>query len=534
MPQLKSRKSRLRIFRIFMSVIILQIWQIDHCSASSTPILPIQQHHTVSYSENLGQIITVKNDVLSLQINTHGGDIEQAFLLTYADKLGSNNPVHLLETSKNFIYQAQSGITGKHGPDNLANGERPLYITNKSTYILADNQDELRVPLKFTTKDGVVYTKTFILKRGDFAVNIDYTINNTSNQPIEVMMFGQLKQTMELPKERDATKHYFAIKKYRGAAYSTEYQKYTKYSFKQIKSENLLVRTNGGWIAMLQKYFATAWIPLTKKQNTFYSLDLNNGQAVVGFQSSNVTVVPRHYSNLKATLWIGPELQDKMAVVAPYLDLVVDYGLLWFIAQPLFKLLTFIQSYIGNWGFSIIIITFLIRCMMYPLTKAQYTAMVKMQRLQPKIVAMRERFCNDKQRQYQEIFALYQAEKVNPIGGFLPIILQMPIFLALYYMLYASIELRHTPFIGWIKDLSAHDQYYILPILMGITMFIIQIISPSTINDSMYNKMVSLIMPIIFTIFFLWLPSGLVLYYIVSNIITIIQQQFIDRDGEPS
>ncbi|AHF75189.1 Membrane protein [Sodalis praecaptivus] len=533
-----SQRNLLVIALLFVSFMIWQAWQTDHApkptaqttqqNANTTAADPDSQGVPAS---GQGQLITVKTDVLSLKINTRGGDIEQAFLLSYPDKLGSPQPFHLLETSAEFVYQAQSGLTGKNGPDNPANGERPLYTTNQDTYVLADNQSELRVPLTYTAPDGAVYTKTFILKRGDFALNVNYDINNASAQPLELTLFGQLKQSIDLPKARDTGSSNFALHTYRGAAYSTTDDKYQKYSFNDIKGENLSVSTEGGWVAMLQQYFATAWVPFTQGKNTFYTTDLGNGQAAVGFKSAPVTVAAGGQSELKATLWLGPEIQDKMAAIAPHLDLAVDYGWLWFISQPLFKLLKFIHSYIGNWGFSIIIITFIVRGIMYPLTKAQYTSMAKMRMLQPKLAAMRERLGDDKQRQSQEMMALYKAEKVNPLGGCLPLVIQMPIFLALYYMLSGSIELRHAPFALWIHDLSAQDPYYILPVLMGITMFFIQKMSPTTVTDPMQQKIMTF-MPVIFTVFFLWFPSGLVLYYIVSNLVTIIQQQLIYRGLE--
>lgn len=533
-----SQRNLLVIALLFMSFIIWQAWQTDHAPQHIAKIMqqtenaiagdPVSQRVPAS---GKNEFITVKTDVLSLRINTRGGDIEQVFLLTYPDKLGSSKPFHLLETSPEFVYQAQSGLIGKHGPDNSANRERPLFTSNQDTYILANNQSELSVPLTYTAPNGAVYIKTFILKRGDFALNVSYNINNTSTQPLELTLFGQLKQSIDLPKTRDISSNNFALHTYRGAAYSTSDDKYQKCRFKDIKRENLSVSTEGGWVAMLQQYFATAWVPFTPGKNTLYTTDLGNGQVVVGFKSALISVAPSSQSVLKATLWLGPEIQDKMAAIAPYLDLTVDYGWLWFISQPLFKLLKFIHSYIGNWGLSIIVITFIVRGIMYPLTKAQYISMAKIHMLQPRLVAMRERLGDDKQRQSQEIMALYKAEKVNPLGGCLPLLIQMPIFLALYYMLSCSIELRHAPFALWIHDLSAQDPYYILPILMGITMFFIQKMSPTTVTDPMQQKIMA-VMPIIFTVFFLWFPSGLVMYYIVSNLVTILQQQLIYRGLE--
>ena len=340
------------------------------------------------------------------------------------------------------------------------------------------------------------------------------------------------KQSINLPSHRDTGSSNFALHTFRGAAYSTPDEKYEKYKFDTIAdNENLNISSKGGWVAMLQQYFATAWIPHNDGTNNFYTANLGNGIAAIGYKSQPVLVQPGQTGAMNSTLWVGPEIQDKMAAVAPHLDLTVDYGWLWFISQPLFKLLKWIHSFVGNWGFSIIIITFIVRGIMYPLTKAQYTSMAKMRMLQPKIQAMRERLGDDKQRISQEMMALYKAEKVNPLGGCFPLLIQMPIFLALYYMLMGSIELRHAPFALWIHDLSAQDPYYILPILMGVTMFFIQKMSPTTVTDPMQQKIMTF-MPVIFTVFFLWFPSGLVLYYIVSNLVTIIQQQLIYRGLE--
>ncbi|MDU7353889.1 MAG: membrane protein insertase YidC, partial [Citrobacter freundii] len=453
-----------------------------------------------------GKLITVKTDVLDLTINTRGGDVEQASLPAYPKELGSTEPFQLLETTPQFIYQAQSGLTGRDGPDNPANGPRPLYNVEKDAFVLADGQNELQIPMTYTDAAGNTFTKTFVLKRGEYAVNVNYSVQNAGEKPLEVSTFGQLKQSINLPSHRDTGSSNFALHTFRGAAYSTPDEKYEKYKFDTIaENENLNVNAKDGWVAMLQQYFATAWVPRNDGTNNFYTANLGNGIAAIGYKSQPVLVQPGQTGAMTSTLWVGPEIQDKMAAVAPHLDLTVDYGWLWFISQPLFKLL--------------------------PLTKAQYTSMAKMRMLQPKIQAMRERLGDDKQRQSQEMMALYKAEKVNPLGGCFPLIIQMPIFLALYYMLMGSIELRHAPFALWIHDLSAQDPYYILPILMGVTMFFIQKMSPTTVTDPMQQKIMTF-MPVIFTVFFLWFPSGLVLYYIVSNLVTIIQQQLIYRGLE--
>ncbi|CAM3783692.1 membrane protein insertase YidC [Rouxiella silvae] len=530
-----SQRNLFLIALLFVSFMIWQAWQTDHAPQAANQTTQQTANTATGDAANQavpgsgqGKLITVNTDVLSLTINTRGGDIEQALLTQYPVALKSTAPFQLLETTPSFVYQAQSGLTGKNGPDNPANGERPLFTTSQDTFTLGEGQTELRIPLTYTAQNGAVYTKTFVIKRGSYAVNVDYNINNTTPAPLDLTLFGQLKQTVDLPKHRDTGSNNFALHTYRGAAYSSSDDKYQKYAFD--KSESLNVTTQGGWVAMLQQYFATAWIPSAKDTNTFYTTT-NNGIASIGFKGAPFVVQPGAQQQVGSILWVGPEIQDKMAAIAPHLDLTVDYGWLWFISQPLFKLLKFIHSFIGNWGFSIIIITFIVRGIMYPLTRAQYTSMAKMRMLQPKLAAMRERIGDDKQRMSQEMMALYKTEKVNPLGGCLPLVIQMPIFLALYYMLSGSIELRHAPFALWIHDLSAQDPYYILPVLMGITMFFIQKMSPTTVTDPMQQKIMTF-MPVIFTVFFLWFPSGLVVYYIVSNLVTILQQQLIYRGLE--
>jgi len=530
-----SQRNLFLIALLFVSFMIWQAWQTDHAPQPANQTTQQTANTANGDATNQavpdsgqGKLITVNSDVLSLTINTRGGDIEQALLKAYPTTLGSDQPFQLLETTPNFLYQAQSGLTGKNGPDNPANGERPLFKASSDTFTMAEGQSELRIPMTYTAANGAIYTKTFVIKRGSYAVNVEYNINNTTAAPLELTMFGQLKQTTELPKHRDTGSNNFALHTFRGAAYSSSDDKYQKYAFD--KSEALNVTTQGGWVAMLQQYFATAWIPSAKDTNTFFTTT-NNGISTIGFKGTPFTVAPGAQQQVASILWVGPEIQDKMAAIAPHLDLTVDYGWLWFISQPLFKLLKFIQGFVGNWGFSIIVITFIVRGIMYPLTRAQYTSMAKMRMLQPKLAAMRERIGDDKQRMSQEMMALYKSEKVNPLGGCLPLVIQMPIFLALYYMLSGSIELRHAPFILWIHDLSAQDPYYILPVLMGITMFFIQKMSPTTVTDPMQQKIMTF-MPVIFTVFFLWFPSGLVLYYIVSNLVTILQQQLIYRGLE--
>lgn len=510
---------------LFVSFLIWQAWNKDHAP------LPANQNinQTIegsSTANSTSKTITIKSDVLSLTVNTYGGDVLSAQLLKYNETLNSNTPLQLLTTKPNYIYVAESGLTGANGPDNSRQGARPTYEVTQNEFTMADDQNELQVPLTYV-KDDITYTKVYILKRGQYAVDVKYIVNNQSASPIEVAMYGQLKQTIELPHDATVENGGHGVSVFRGAAYSSSDTNYSKYDFDNIKKDNLSVNTQVGWVAMLQQYFASAWIPTQDQNNQFYTRSSSKGtQAIIGFRGEDTTIASGNTQTIDAKLWLGPEIQSELSATAKHLDLIVDYGWLWFLSQPLFQLLKFIQSFVTNWGVAIIIITFIVRGILFPLTRAQYRSMAKMKLLQPRLQALKERYGEDRQKLREETMLLYKQEKVNPFGGCLPIIVQMPIFLALFYMLSNSVELRHAPFALWINDLSAQDPYYIFPLVMGLTMFLIQKMSPTPVDDPLQRKMMTF-MPLIFTVFFLWFPSGLVLYYIVSNLFTIAQQRII-------
>ena len=355
---------------------------------------------------------------------------------------------------------------------------------------------------------------------------MQYQVENNSSTALSVNLYSQIKESIS-----DNGSH-LMMPVYRGGAYSTTEDRYEKYKFGDMQEQNLKKETTGGWVAMLQHYFVTAWLPNKEEAVTLYSNVINNKQAIIGYKSAQaVTIAPGAKQTLSTRLWVGPKLQKPMSQAADNLELTSDYGWLWFISLPLFKLLNWFHSFLGNWGLAIIFITFTVKFSLFPLTRAQYTSMAKMRLLQPKMQALRERFGDDKQKMSQAMMEMYKKEKVNPLGGCFPILLQMPIFIALYYALMESVELRHAPFIFWLEDLSVMDPYYILPALMGASMFLIQKMSPTTVTDPMQQKVMQF-MPVIFTVFFIWFPSGLVLYWLVSNIVTLIQQWLIFRSLE--
>jgi YidC/Oxa1 family membrane protein insertase len=533
-----SQRNILLVALLFVSFMLYQQWNVDSTpqpqsvqtatqqsteSNGDVPAHSGQDQQPITESTQSNDLITITTDVLTLTVDTLGGDIIRAELNKYDAELDSETPFVILKNDAAHSYIAQSGLIGQQGID--TNAGRAQFTTQAKAFTLDDSQQEIRIPLTLV-KGNITYTKTFIVKRNSYAIDVEYTVNNQSADVANVQMYAQLKQNL-MDDGGSLT-----MPTYRGGAYSTEETRYKKYTFDDMQDKNLsLTLVNGqGWAGMLQHYFASAWIPREAPETQLYSR-VAQGQGYIGVRMPTVTVASGETKNLQATLWVGPKLQEQMAAVAPNLDLSVDYGWLWFIAKPLHSLLSMIQSVVINWGVAIMILTFMVRGVMYPLTKAQYTSMAKMRMLQPKLTAMRERIGDDRQRMSQEMMELYKKEKVNPLGGCLPIVLQMPIFIALYWSLMESVELRHTPFFGWITDLSAQDPYYVLPLLMGASMFMIQKMSPTTVTDPMQQKIMTF-MPVMFTFFFLWFPSGLVLYWLVSNIVTLIQQTMIYRGLE--
>ncbi|NRB67397.1 MAG: membrane protein insertase YidC [Vibrio sp.] len=537
-----SQRNILLIALALVSFLLFQQWQVAKNPAPQ-PVEQAQSSSTLpapTLADDLdpapaqqasAKTITVTTDVLTLSIDTVGGDVITADLNQYSAELDSSDPFVLLKNEPGHQFIAQSGLVGPQGID-LSSSNRPAYSVNADSFTLEDDQDELRVPMTYQA-NGLEYTKTFIVKRGSYAVDVEYDVVNNSGNNATFGMYAHLRQNL-----MDAGGS-ITMPTYRGGAYSTEDTRYKKYSFDDMQDRNLSINLpdGQGWAAMIQHYFASAWIPRNEPGTNLYTRVIGN-LGDIGVRMPNKTIATGDSAKFNATLWVGPKLQEEMAETAPNLDLVVDYGWLWFIAKPLHTFLSFIQSGgelfgfidfpygVGNWGLAIILLTFFIRGAMYPLTKAQYTSMAKMRMLQPKLQAMRERIGDDRQRMSQEMMELYKKEKVNPLGGCLPLLLQMPIFIALYWALMESVELRHSPFFGWITDLSAQDPYYILPLLMGASMFLIQKMSPTTVTDPMQQKIMTF-MPVLFTGFFLFFPSGLVLYWLVSNIVTLIQQTLI-------
>ncbi|MCU4351990.1 MULTISPECIES: membrane protein insertase YidC [Acinetobacter] len=486
------------------------------------------------------QLISVQTDLYHLWINPKGGDIVRIELLNHDKDKNSDQPFVMLESDAKRTYVAQSGLIGLNGPDSSRQG-RPQYEVEKTAYTLADAKDSqnkdgkaekvLTVPMVYKTADGVEIIKRFTFKQGDYPVQVSYQVVNRSAQNWQGQMFGQIKRdNSEDPGKSD--QGIFTLGTFLGGAWGTPDEHYNKLKFANFSDEKLNVDAKGGWVAMVQHYFVSAWIPghfgdqaYTAKLESRKSADNMN---IIGFTSPTINVPAGKTMTVDATFYSGPKIQSELKDLAVGLNQTVDYGWLWPIAKLLFLGLQFFHSIVGNWGWSIILLTIVVKLILWPLSSKSYRSMAKMRVIAPEMQRMKEEFGEDRMRFSQEMMALYKREQVNPLSGCLPLLLQMPIFLALYWVLMESVELRHAPWMLWIQDLSAMDPWFILPLLMGATMFIQQMLNPQP-ADPMQAK-VFRIMPIIFTVFMLFFPSGLVLYWIVNNSITILQQWFINKN----
>lgn len=502
----------------------------ESASATDVPANPAVPHAVSTPKEGPVQaqsntLIHVRTDVLDLQIDPHGGDIVYAALPKFTAKLDKPDAFVLLQQDTVRTYIAQSGLIGVD-----SNNGRPLYQTEHSDYTLPADADTLTVTLNVETEQHIAVQKIFRFRRGDYLIDINYHVENKSAAPWQGTLYGRLKR--DDSKDPSVISGGFGVSSFLGAAINkvdpaaTKNEGYHKLPFKDMAEKPLKIQQQGGWLAFVQHYFLSAWIPAADQQNNFETATHDN-MHFGWFTGAPQTVAAAASADFAARFYAGPKDQYRLRAISPGLDLSVDYGFLWWIAQPLFKGLTYIHSWLGNWGWSIMVLTLGVKVLFFWLNAKAYMSMANMRRVQPKLVEIRERYADDKQKQSQEMMSLYKTEKINPLGGCLPMFVQMPVFLSLYWMLLESVELRHAPWILWIKDLSAMDPYYVLPLIMGATMFLQQKLNPPP-PDPMQAKVMQY-MPIMFTFFFLWFPAGLVLYYIVNNLLSIAQQYIITK-----
>ncbi|MFN2338376.1 MAG: membrane protein insertase YidC [Gammaproteobacteria bacterium] len=468
-----------------------------------------------------GQPVRVVTDVLDLEISTRGGDVRKLLLPTYPVSTEPDaEPMPLMNDSLPNLFVAQSGLRSTDGPEPTHHVE---YRAEQDHYELAPGSDELRVPLHWTSPEGVRVTKTYILTRGKFDIRVEHRVENGSAQPWSGREYRQLQRTQVAEAGQSA----FIYTYMGGVIYSPE-EKYEKITFSDMMNQSLQRQISGGWAAMIQHYFLGAWVPASDMPADYYSMVLGNTRYVLGMVDLQPrTAQPGETVTFASTLYAGPKLQDEMKEVAPGLELTVDYGFLTVLAQPLFWMLKWIHAVVGNWGWAIVLLTLLIKLVFYKLSETSYKSMANMRKLAPRLKTLKERYGDDKQRLNQAMMEMYKTEKINPLGGCLPILVQIPVFIALYWVLLESVELRQADFIFWLTDLSTRDPYFVLPLIMGATMIIQQKLNPAPLDP--IQAKVMMILPVVFTVFFAFFPSGLVLYWVVNNTLSIAQQWVITR-----
>ncbi len=546
-----SQRPFLYLTLIFLGFLLWTSWQQDHApkpvlpttttESSTVPAQtnPATANQTVPAVPNgagsttttlgAGQIVRVKTDVLDLQISTKGGDVVAADLLTYPISLDEpDKPVRILDLNgRNYV--AQSGL--QHQPvngqnaDGLAPNHLADFTVEKTEYTLGADQNEVVVPLVWQGSNGVVVTKRYRLKKGSFDVTLEEEVKNNSAQPWVGSEYRQLKHGPSHVNNNFLTS---GVQAYVGGAYYTE-DKYKKVAFGDMK-DPLTATATGGWVSMLEHYFVSAWVPPQDQSNTYYSME--NQQAgtpnyILGVRSPVREIAAGATDTFKSQLWIGPKMQDDLEAIAKGLDLTVDYGIFAFVSKPIFWVMQTIHSFVGNWGWTIILLTLFIKILFFLPSAASYKSMAKMKAAAPKMKEINERFSSDPQAKQKAMMELYKKEKINPLGGCLPILIQIPVFMGLYWVLLESVELRQAPWILWYKDLSIMDPFFILPLLMGASMFFQQKLNPPQM-DPIQQKIFQFL-PIIFTFMFLWFPAGLVLYWVVNNVLSIAQQWFINK-----
>ncbi len=547
-----------------------QAWELDYgpkpeVAAIVNPTAPVKEdlpmastdatlqkegagHNAIAIPNALAPVaktITVKTDVISLEIDLQGGTVTNLDLLSYpvektntlVDKLRvmvglssaeiNSAPVRLFDNNQDKIFVAQSGLIAGSGLAAAPN-HYTVFSNEKDHYTLAPEQDSLTIPLTWTDHNGLVISKVFTFKRGSYEITLDQKVSNHSGKAWSGRQYSQLLRVPDTAGKGNMLTG--GMRAYNGGVIYTEKNKYQKISFEDMADDTLDVATKGGWAAMIQHYFASAWIPPADQENHFYTKELKDGRYVIGTYSPSVTVESNTEAEFVSRLFAGPKVQPMMEALAPGLELTVDYSVLTFIGKPIYSLLNIIHGAIGNWGLAIMGVTFCIKLLFFPLSQASFKSMAKMRKIQPRLKELQERFADDRPRFNTEMMGLYKKEKVNPLGGCLPILIQIPVFMALYWVLSETIEFRQAPFMLWIQDLSIQDPFYILPVIMGITMKIQQGLNPAPI-DPIQAKVMKMF-PIVFTIFFLFFPAGLVLYWVVNNTLSIIQQTYITKQIE--
>ena len=491
-------------------------------TSSDTTAVP-QTNNVNAVKEKL---IHVKTDVLDIYINSVGGTIVQADLPAYPISLEEPDvAVRIITKEKDYAAQSglvHSAVAGQDTAD-LAPNHYSIFSSANDEYVLQEGQNTIEVPLTWS-KNGITVTKTFTFERGNYSVNKSQKVDNNSGSNWSASEYLQLTHA-EHTRNGSLLAGDVA---YTGAAYYNE--KYIKVSFDDIADEKLSDTATGGWAAIIQHYFVGAWIPEKDAKNNYYTIfDESKTRHIIGVKSPLKVIANGQSDTFNSQFYIGPTDQDTLAEISKGLDLAVDYGIFAFVSKPIFAVMSFINNHIvSNWGWTIILLTMFIKLIFFYPSAMSYKSMAKMKKMAPKIKELGEKFKNDPQAKQKATMEFYRKEKINPLGGCLPMLIQMPVFMGLYWVLQESVELRQAPWILWYKDLSLKDPFFILPLIMGASMFIQQKLNPPAVQDPMQQKIFTYL-PVVFTVMFLFFPAGLVLYWVVNNILSIFQQWFINK-----
>ena len=526
---------RLVLFVIFsMSILMLwDAWQRQHApaeivqqvasnNADTTPtnIASSAVNANVAvdndYKLQVGQRISVTTDLYKADIETTGGDLRRLELLKHrAADNDISNFVLLDDSAKPMTYVAQTGLLGADLPTH-----KSLFTSAATHYQMQEGQDALEVRLS-SISNGVAVDKVYTFHRNKYVMDVNYEIKNGSPSAITPTVYYQIVH------DNESNQGSALMPTFTGGSYYTDSVKFKKLSFKEMAKAPLSVSSNDGWVGLLQHYFVSAWIPKDGLAREFYTEKLNEHMYRIGTKSTLSSIAPGASLIVPARLFSGPQTKHDLSETAPGLEYTVDYGWLTVVASPLFWVLSKIYGLVNNWGVAIILLTLLIKAAFYPLSAKSYRSMAQMREMAPRLEALKQKFGDDRQKMQMAMMDIYKTEKINPMSGCLPILIQIPVFISLYWMLLGSVELRHAPFFGWIQDLSAVDPYYILPIIMGLSMIIQTKLNPKP-TDPIQAKVMTW-MPVIFSVFFFFFPSGLVLYWVVNNIISIWQQWYVNK-----
>jgi YidC/Oxa1 family membrane protein insertase len=469
------------------------------------------------------QRIEVSTDVLKLSFDTEGGSLVRSEFLKFGDTIDQQKPFVLLDESKARVYLAQTGLIG--GP--FASHKTPMQFTGERE--LKAGQNELNLTFESADTGGLKLIKTYTLTRGSYAIKVSHKVVNTGTAPATPQLYVQLVRDGNKPEGESAFYMTFT-----GPAIYTDAKKFQKIEFSDIEKSKAEFEktTQQGYVAMVQHYFASAWLLPENTYRENFARKVDTNLYAVGMITPLNEVAPGQSKSMDVTLFVGPQEEKMLESLAPGLELVKDYGWLTVLAKPLYWLLDRLFSFLQNWGWAIVALVFLIKLAFYWLNAKAYSSMAKMKAINPRIMEMRERLKDNPQQMQQEMMRIYREEKVNPMGGCFPIMVQIPVFIALYWVLLSSVEMRNAPWIGWIQDLSAPDPYFILPVIMTLSTLLQTALNPAP-PDPMQAKLMWF-MPLIFSVMFFFFPSGLVLYWITNNILSIAQQWMINtRMGVP-